>query len=71
MLGSGIYSSIISSANIAGPSVVITYIITSICCIFSSLPFAEFASYIPDTGAAYSYVYASIGEFVAFLYYCK
>lgn len=53
-----------AAAN-AGPAVLISFIIAALICIFSALCYAEFASLIPISGSAYSYAYATMGEFVA------
>jgi len=68
ILGSGVYTAIVQSSLIAGPAVSITFILTSICCILSCLPFAEFSSKISESGGSYTFAYASLGEFMAFLY---
>ena len=51
----------------AGPALVISMIIAAIACVFSALCFSEFASMIPVAGGAYSYTFATLGEFAAWL----
>lgn len=51
----------------AGPAIVISFIITGIACGFAALCYAEFASYIPIAGSAYTYSYATLGELVAWI----
>ncbi len=51
----------------AGPAIVISFIITGIACGFAALCYAEFASFIPIAGSAYTYSYATMGEFVAWI----
>jgi basic amino acid/polyamine antiporter, APA family len=51
----------------AGPAVVLSFIISSIVCILVALCYAEFASSIPTSGSAYTYIYVSLGEIVAHL----
>ncbi len=53
-----------AAAN-AGPAVIISFAIAALICVFSALCYAEFASLIPISGSAYSYAYATMGEFVA------
>jgi APA family basic amino acid/polyamine antiporter len=54
-----------AAANHAGPALVLSFIIAGIGCAFAGLCYAEFAAMIPVSGSAYSYSYATLGEFVA------
>ena len=57
-----------SHGNIgAGPSVVISIILAAAACICPALCYAEFASMIPVSGSAYTYTYATMGEFAAWI----
>jgi APA family basic amino acid/polyamine antiporter len=56
-----------AAANNAGPAVTIGFIIAGIGCAFAGLCYAEFASMIPVAGSAYTYSYATMGEFVAWI----
>ncbi|MEY4875779.1 MAG: hypothetical protein RL708_928 [Bacteroidota bacterium] len=51
----------------AGPGVVISFVICGMACILAALCYAEFASFIPISGSAYTYAYASMGELVAWV----
>ena len=51
----------------AGPAIVLSFLITGIACGFAALCYAEFASMIPIAGSAYTYSYATLGEFVAWI----
>ena len=51
----------------AGPAIVISFLLTAITCGFAALCYAEFASMVPISGSAYTYAYASLGEFVAWI----
>jgi basic amino acid/polyamine antiporter, APA family len=55
------------AARDAGPAVVLSFIGSAIACILVALCYTEFASSIPTSGSAYTYIYASLGEFVAHL----
>ncbi|GLC30040.1 amino acid permease [Clostridium omnivorum] len=55
------------AARDAGPAVVLSFICSAIICILVALCYAEFASTIPTSGSAYTYIYVSLGEFVAHL----
>lgn len=55
------------AANYAGPALVLSFIISALGCVFAGLCYAEFASMIPISGSAYTYSYASLGEFIAWI----
>src|SRR5258707_3548279 len=54
-------------ADRSGPSVTIAFMVAGIGCAFAGLCYAEFASMIPIAGSAYTYSYATMGEFVAWI----
>ena len=56
-----------AAAQYAGPAIVISFIISGLACLFAGLCYAEFASMIPVAGSAYTYAYATLGEFVAWI----
>lgn len=56
-----------ASANHAGPAVLFSFILAAVACVFAGLCYAEFASMIPVAGSAYTYGYATLGEFLAFI----
>ena len=56
-----------AAAQVAGPAIVISFIISGIACAFAGLCYAEFASMIPMAGSAYTYAYATLGQFVAWV----
>lgn len=51
----------------AGPAIIFSFLLTAIACGFAALCYAEFAAMVPISGSAYTYAYASIGEFVAWI----
>jgi APA family basic amino acid/polyamine antiporter len=68
IIGAGLFvRTAAAAANNAGPSVTIGFIIAGIGCAFAGLCYAEFASMIPVAGSAYTYSYATMGEFVAWI----
>jgi APA family basic amino acid/polyamine antiporter len=73
IVGAGIFAVIGSAAaggghhDGAGPALVISILITAIGCGFCALCYAEFASLVPISGSAYTYPYATLGEFVAWI----
>ena len=56
-----------AAAKHAGPAVMLSFIVAGITCAFAGLCYAEFASLIPIAGSAYTYGYATLGEFVAWI----
>ena len=73
IIGAGIFAGIGSAAAGgahhagAGPALVISILITAIGCGFCALCYAEFASIVPISGSAYTYSYATLGEFIAWI----
>lgn len=51
-----------AAANYAGPSVVLSFIVAAIACLFTAFSYGELSSTIPVAGSAYSYAYTSLGE---------
>lgn len=65
-IGTGIFVLTgLEAAVHAGPAIVISFIIAGIGCLFAGLCYAEFASMAPVSGSAYTYTYATLGEFAA------
>lgn len=56
-----------AAAQYAGPGIVYSFILSGIACAFAGLCYAEFASMLPLSGSAYTYGYATLGEFVAWI----
>jgi len=54
-----------AAANHAGPAVTLSFVLAGIACTFAGLCYAEFAAMLPVSGSAYSYSYATLGEFIA------
>src|SRR5438874_1865199 len=68
IIGAGLFVRTAAAiADRAGPSVVLAFIVAGIGCAFAGLCYAEFASMIPVAGSAYTYSYATMGEFVAWI----
>jgi APA family basic amino acid/polyamine antiporter len=66
MLG-GIFSTVGTGSNAAGPAVIVAFALSGVTCVFVALCYAELASMVPVAGSAYTYAYASLGEFVAWV----
>src|SRR5690348_1739654 len=54
-----------AAAEHAGPAIILSFVIAALCCSFTALCYAEFATLIPMSGSSYSYAYATLGELVA------
>lgn len=68
IIGAGLFSLTgIAAAEHAGPAVTLSFVLAAIGCAFAGLCYAEFASMIPVAGSAYTYSYATMGEFMAWI----
>ena len=67
IIGTGIFVVIGEGAKLAGPSLFLAFILAALTCAFSALSYAELASSVPVSGSAYTFSYATLGEFVAFI----
>src|SRR5215212_10191471 len=56
-----------AAAGYAGPAIALSYVVAGVACALAALCYAEFASSVPVAGSAYTFSYASLGEFVAWL----
>src|ERR1700754_3908373 len=67
VIGTGIFVIIGEGIGIAGPAVILSFILAAVTCVFSALCYAELASSIPVSGSAYTYAYATLGELAAWI----
>jgi basic amino acid/polyamine antiporter, APA family len=68
IIGAGLFvRTAAAAAQHAGPAVTIGFIVAAVGCAFAGLCYAEFASMIPVAGSAYTYSYATMGEFIAWI----
>ena len=67
VIGTGIFVVLGVVVPLAGPAVVVSFILAGIACLLSGLSYAELASAMPGSGSVYSYAYASVGELVAWI----
>jgi len=68
IIGAGIFVVTGEAAhNVAGPALMLSYVIAGITCIFAALCYAEFAAMVPVAGSAYTYAYATMGELFAWI----
>ncbi|WP_170119474.1 amino acid permease [Tumebacillus permanentifrigoris] len=67
IVGTGIFVLTGKGAVTAGPALVLSFILAGLACAFAALCYAEFASIVPVAGSVYTYSYATLGEFVAWI----
>lgn len=68
IIGAGLFSITgLAAASNAGPAITISFLVAAVGCIFAGLCYAEFSSMIPVAGSAYTYSFATMGEFVAWI----
>lgn len=56
-----------AAAQYAGPAIVLSFVLAGVACAFAGLCYAEFSAMIPISGSAYTYGYATLGEFIAWI----
>ncbi|WP_029367835.1 amino acid permease [Mycobacterium sp. UM_WWY] len=68
VIGAGIFTITASTAgSLTGPAISISFVIAAIACGLAALCYAEFASTLPVAGSAYTFSYATFGEFIAWV----
>src|SRR5687767_14211560 len=67
IIGAGIFGTVGQAAFSGGPAVSLLFVFIAVACGFTAFCYAEFASMIPISGSAYTYAYASFGEFIAWI----
>jgi basic amino acid/polyamine antiporter, APA family len=68
IIGAGIFTLTGRAANeVAGPSIVLSFVLAALCCGMAALCYAEFASSVPVSGSAYTFSYVGLGEVVAWI----
>ncbi len=65
IIGTGIFVLTAAGAQKAGPGLILAFIIAGAVCVVAALCYAEIASMLPVSGSAYTYSYATMGEFLA------
>jgi APA family basic amino acid/polyamine antiporter len=68
VIGAGIFVATGAAAkDVAGPALMVSYLVAGVTCIFAALCYAEFASMAPVAGSAYTYAYTTLGELFAWI----
>jgi APA family basic amino acid/polyamine antiporter len=68
IIGAGLFSLTgLAAAQNAGPAVVLSMVCAAVGCAFAGLCYSEFACMIPASGSAYTYAYATLGEWIAWI----
>ncbi|WP_338467619.1 amino acid permease [Novosphingobium sp. ZN18A2] len=67
IVGTGILTLTGVGAALAGPGVILSFLIAGLVCAAAALAYAELATMIPQAGSAYTYSYAAVGETIAWI----
>ncbi|HAH07734.1 MAG TPA: amino acid permease, partial [Elusimicrobia bacterium] len=68
IIGTGIFVITgVAAHDKTGPSLILSFVVAGMTCIFSALCYAEFAAMVPVAGSAYTYAYATLGEIFAWI----
>jgi APA family basic amino acid/polyamine antiporter len=68
VIGAGIFVATGQAAhNVAGPALMLSYLVAGLTCVFAALCYAEFAAMVPVAGSAFTYAYATLGELFAWI----
>jgi APA family basic amino acid/polyamine antiporter len=68
IIGAGIFVTTGAIArDVAGPALMLSYVVSGLACVFAALCYAELAAMVPVAGSAYTYAYATLGELFAWI----
>lgn len=67
MIGGGIFTTVGQGVHLAGPAVIISFLVAGAASFFAALSYAELGSMVPIAGSAYTYAYATLGKLVAWI----
>src|SRR5215475_1516235 len=67
IVGTGIYTLTGIGAGLAGPAVIVSFLICGVICACAAFCYAEMATMMPAAGSAYTYSYAALGELLAWI----
>ncbi|SFV06485.1 APC family permease [Pseudoduganella namucuonensis] len=66
-IGTGIFFTMVEAVPKAGPAVILSFLLAAITAGLTALCYAELSFRIPAAGSSYSFAYATVGEFMAFI----
>src|SRR5476651_1824094 len=66
-IGTGIFFTMVEAVPKAGPAVIVSFLLAAITAGLTALCYAELSFRIPAAGSSYSFAYATVGEFAAFI----
>jgi APA family basic amino acid/polyamine antiporter len=64
-IGTGIFFILSEAVPVAGPAVIISFVIAGVVAGLTAICYAELAGAVPVSGSSYSYAYATLGEVIA------
>ncbi len=67
MIGGGIFATIGIGVHLAGPAIILAFVLAGLTSFFAALCYAELGSMVPIAGSAYTYAYATLGQVVAWI----
>jgi basic amino acid/polyamine antiporter, APA family len=67
MIGGGIFTTIGPGVKLAGPAIVLAFVLAGLASFFAALCYAELGAMVPISGSAYTYAYATLGQLVAWI----
>jgi APA family basic amino acid/polyamine antiporter len=67
MIGGGIFTTIGPGVKLAGPAIIIAFMVAGLASFFAALSYAELGAMVPIAGSAYTYAYATLGQLVAWI----
>lgn len=67
MIGGGIFTTIGPGVKLAGPAIILAFVVAGLASLFAALSYAELGAMVPIAGSAYTYAYATLGQLVAWI----
>ncbi len=66
-IGTGVFVIIGEAIGDTGPAIILSFVLAGVTALFSAFSYAELASAVPVSGSAYTYIYATLGEIIAWI----
>ncbi|MBV9102215.1 MAG: amino acid permease [Candidatus Eremiobacteraeota bacterium] len=67
MIGGGIFTTIGPGVKLAGPAIIVAFVVAGLASLFAALSYAELGAMVPIAGSAYTYAYATLGQLIAWI----